>query len=163
MILTLFLRSMITSKHISTTKFQQLTISCRLIFPSNSRTDIQRLSENEIRFIRTYSLAGNLRLTKIRSIYWRLMLGIFPETFDNWITSLQRLRDQYNNLKTEFTIDPHGSSCIPDDNPLSLNQNVNQTFISSSSTLLFLNFFLFVHYFFTFYRVFGISIFVIKS
>lgn len=57
------------------------------------------------------------------------MLGILPESFDEWITSLRRLRDQYNDLKTKFTIDPHGSSCIPDDNPLSLDKNVNQTFI----------------------------------
>lgn len=62
------------------------------------------------------------------------MLGIFPESCDVWIPSLRQLRDQYNDLKAKFTIDPHTSSSIPDDNPLSLDRNVRHSFFHTIET-----------------------------
>lgn len=68
---------------------------------------------------------GNLRSSKIRSLYWRILLGVIPLESSEWLTSVRNLRKRYDDTKHRFTLDPHKSSNVADDNPLSQHENVS--------------------------------------
>ncbi len=90
------------------------------------RTDLEILHRKETSYVRNYVLEGNLRSSKIRNLYWRTLLENFSSlSVHEWVNSIRKTRDRYRELKVTHTLDPHRQSFIPDDNPLSQDENVS--------------------------------------
>eukprot|EP00943_MAST-04B_sp_MAST-4B-sp1_P006745 g6745.t1 len=76
--------------------------------------------ENSIDFcnIREKSIQGEIRQTKIRSIAWKLFLGVLPdnEPPETWGKHISNKRNEYRKLMKEYKTDPTEDD---DDDPLS--------------------------------------------
>ncbi|XP_065215094.1 TBC1 domain family member 5 [Planococcus citri] len=81
-------------------------------------------SQKDINVLKNYACEGNLRSSSIRSIYWRVFLDIFPISLsEEWLNIARCSRKTYNEMKNDFSLDPRTSSSLPDDNPLSQDEN----------------------------------------
>lgn len=92
--------------------------------------------ETDIKVLKNRALHGGLSSSSIRSVYWRVFLGIFPVgSPTKWLNNVRESRKQYNEIKNNFTLDPRITSNVPDDNPLSLDENV-QSFYEVNTLLI---------------------------
>eukprot|EP01080_Neovahlkampfia_damariscottae_P010312 gene10312-2728_t len=61
--------------------------------------------EDEFRKLYSSALTGNLKKSTIRSLCWRILLGIFKKT-DSFVESIKTSREDYETLSKEHIIDP---------------------------------------------------------
>uniref|UniRef100_A0A0N4ZEJ5 Rab-GAP TBC domain-containing protein n=1 Tax=Parastrongyloides trichosuri TaxID=131310 RepID=A0A0N4ZEJ5_PARTI len=75
--------------------------------------------------LKQFALEGDLRTSKMRSIYWRLFLKVLPIDKDEWPTIIERYRCEYEELKMKHFTDPRDSLEMDPEtnNPLSLTEN----------------------------------------
>lgn len=52
------------------------------------------------------SNTGGLRTSKLRSIVWRIQLGCLPLEKSQWVSVIERSRNQYMRLKNQHKVDP---------------------------------------------------------
>jgi len=80
-------------------------------------------SGSGIQFARSQALGGTLQHSPLRSLCWRLFLGIIPEGSDlsTWSSMIKEQRQAYTELKEEHLINPYEdtSENLLSNNPLS--------------------------------------------
>merc|ERR1712137_436676 len=80
-------------------------------------------SGSGIQFARSQALGGTLQHSPLRSLCWRLFLGIIPEGSDlsTWSSMIKEQRQAYTELKEEYLINPYEetSENLLVNNPLS--------------------------------------------
>ncbi|XP_031560897.1 TBC1 domain family member 5-like isoform X2 [Actinia tenebrosa] len=67
-------------------------------------------SKNFLQELRDHALNGKLKLSKYRSVAWKLFLDCLPEDQGEWITKTKQLRHEYSILKQKSLIDPSKSN-----------------------------------------------------
>lgn len=69
------------------------------------------------------ALSGELRAARLRSVAWRLLLGLLK---DDWLQETNDLRKHYKDLKRSLSVDPRRPLTPPSlDNPLSQHNQVH--------------------------------------
>ncbi|XP_050539099.1 TBC1 domain family member 5 isoform X2 [Daktulosphaira vitifoliae] len=72
--------------------------------------------------LRNVAIQGDLRASRFRSVYWRIMLDIMPLDSSKWLSVINEYRTIYKQKKVKHYNDPHLQGSEPDD-PLSQNDN----------------------------------------
>lgn len=84
------------------------------------------------------ALSGVLRNSQIRSLCWRIFLGVLPESskFNEWIQLLRRSRERYESLIEKHKFDPRAFNAamekeedLLENNPLSQSEKVLSCFL----------------------------------
>ncbi|XP_077296979.1 TBC1 domain family member 5 [Arctopsyche grandis] len=82
--------------------------------------------------VRRRALTGALRVSRLRSLYWAILLGVLPPASDQWIDVIRNNRKKYDILKSKYECNPRQPDYSADD-PLSQNNESiwNQYFLNS--------------------------------
>ncbi|KAL5245250.1 hypothetical protein ACI65C_012660 [Semiaphis heraclei] len=98
---------------------------------NNSENVSVRLYETEWRYLfniantdelRVTAIKAKLRTSRFRSVCWRLLLEILPPNSSEWLTTIEKYRSLYDQIKSTHYNDPHTQDSGPD-NPLSQDEN----------------------------------------
>lgn len=73
--------------------------------------------------LRVTAIKAKLRTSRFRSVCWRLLLEILPPNSSEWLTTIEKYRSLYDQIKSTHYNDPHTQDSGPD-NPLSQDENV---------------------------------------
>lgn len=68
------------------------------------------------------SLSGDLKVSKFRSVYWNVLLGVLKSTPDTWLEQRRKQRQYFKELKLKYNFNPK-SLDLDQDNPLSQSQD----------------------------------------
>lgn len=68
------------------------------------------------------SLSGDLKVSKFRSVYWNVLLGVLKDTPDTWLEQRRQQRLYFKDLKTRYNFNPESVN-LDQDNPLSQSQD----------------------------------------
>lgn len=79
--------------------------------------EVFQLAESGLSSLQTHAVSMRLQGSRIRSVYWRLLLGSLPTSPSLWISILRQQRNSYRLLHQRLTVDPHQANI--EDNPLS--------------------------------------------
>ena len=77
------------------------------------------LSSKGLEFVQRHALQMHLEKSRLRSIYWQLLLKSLPSSPSLWISILRQQRNSYRLLRQRLTVDPRQAG--PNDDPLSQN------------------------------------------
>uniref|UniRef100_A0A0N5BQG3 Rab-GAP TBC domain-containing protein n=1 Tax=Strongyloides papillosus TaxID=174720 RepID=A0A0N5BQG3_STREA len=79
----------------------------------------------QLKNLRQHALEGDLRSSKMRSIYWRLFLRILPLDKDEWYSIVERCRYEYQEIKCRHSRDSKefNEGDPQSNNPLSEQEN----------------------------------------
>uniref|UniRef100_A0A0K0EF13 Rab-GAP TBC domain-containing protein n=1 Tax=Strongyloides stercoralis TaxID=6248 RepID=A0A0K0EF13_STRER len=79
----------------------------------------------QLKILQQHALEGDLRSSKMRSIYWRLFLRILPLNKDEWLSIVERYRCEYQEMKIKHSRRPQdfNEGDPQSNNPLSLQEN----------------------------------------
>lgn len=94
-----------------------------LTFHRDEWNELYALADRGLQHVQKHTLQMHLELSRLRSIYWQLLLGALPITPSLWIPKLRQQRNSYRLLRQRLTVDPHQANS--DDNPLSQNCEVS--------------------------------------
>ncbi|KAK3912671.1 TBC1 domain family member 5 [Frankliniella fusca] len=83
--------------------------------------ELFQLSENGLSSLQTHVLSMQLQGSRLRSVYWRILLGSLPTSPSLWISILRQQRNSYRLLHQRLTVDPHQANI--EDDPLSQNSS----------------------------------------
>lgn len=81
------------------------------------------LKPNYLKHLRNYSIKGNLRSSRFRSIAWKLFLEVLPEDSAKWVDRTRTYRNKYEEIKNRLIVNPRTAF---DNVDLSLNNPLSQ-------------------------------------
>jgi hypothetical protein len=81
-----------------------------------------------LRTLTSKGLGGSLKHSHIRSLCWRLFLGVIPESIDEWSSVIEKHRQHYEDLVQRHIVDPRNTKVEEEDdlienNPLSQSES----------------------------------------
>lgn len=80
------------------------------------------MKPNYLKHLRNYSIKGNLRSSRFRSIAWKLFLEVLPEDSSKWVDRTRTYRNKYEEIKNKLIVNPRTAFDTVDvtlNNPLS--------------------------------------------
>lgn len=84
--------------------------------------------DSDMKELRERALAGDLRACRVRSVCWRVLLGVLPAgNPECWQEETRDSRKSYQRILSSCHTDPHvgRSWSLDDDNPLSQHTDVS--------------------------------------
>ncbi|XP_034231584.1 LOW QUALITY PROTEIN: TBC1 domain family member 5 [Thrips palmi] len=87
---------------------------------SDEWSELCILADKGLPELKKHAVSMRLQGSRLRSIYWQLLLGSLPTTPSLWISILRQQRNSYRLLHQRLTVNPHRDNVNVDvDNPLS--------------------------------------------
>lgn len=84
-----------------------------------------RDQDEPMKELRQRALQGDLRASRLRSICWRVLLGVLSAGKpQSWLEETRESRNCYCQLRSKLRVDPWQDHVLPDDNPLSQKDEV---------------------------------------